>query len=32
MSTGTTDWSPQSIAWLYGHAVRHDAAALPEPA
>ena len=28
MSTGTTDWSPQSIAWLYGH----DAAALPEPA
>jgi salicylate hydroxylase len=28
MATGTTDWSPQSIAWLYGH----DAAELPETA
>ena len=28
MATGTTDWSPQSIAWLYGH----DASLLPEPA
>jgi salicylate hydroxylase len=28
MATGTTDWSPQSIAWLYGH----DAAVLPEAA
>ena len=28
MATGTTDWSQQAIAWLYGH----DAAALPAPA
>ena len=28
MATGTTDWSPQSIAWLYGH----NAAELPEMA
>ena len=28
MATGTTDWSPQSIAWLYGH----DASVLPETA
>ena len=26
MATGTTDWSAQSIAWLYGH----DAAVLPD--
>ena len=26
MATGTTDWSPQAITWLYGH----DAAVLPE--